>query len=144
MLETTALGAAYLAGLAVGFLEQLGRDCEDAQAGQVFEPRWIERRAQKQYARSGRMRCGAQSGWNKEHGMNREEMLARSQRTRQPWDMVVIGGGATGAGVAVDAATRGFAVLLLEREDFGKALRAAAPSWCMAACAIWSRAISRW
>ncbi len=37
-----------------------------------------------------------------------------------PWDVVVIGGGATGAGVAVDAATRGFSVLLLERKDFGK------------------------
>ena len=35
--------------------------------------------------------------------------------------MLVIGGGATGAGVAVDAASRGFSVLLLEREDFGKA-----------------------
>ncbi len=32
----------------------------------------------------------------------------------------MIGGGATGAGVAVDAASRGFSVLLLEREDFGK------------------------
>ncbi len=38
----------------------------------------------------------------------------------EPWDVVVIGGGATGAGVAVDAATRGFSVLLLEREDFAK------------------------
>ena len=36
------------------------------------------------------------------------------------WDVIVIGGGATGAGVAVDAATRGFSVLLLEREDFAK------------------------
>lgn len=34
--------------------------------------------------------------------------------------MVVIGGGATGAGVAVDAAARGFQVLLLERGDFGQ------------------------
>jgi glycerol-3-phosphate dehydrogenase len=35
--------------------------------------------------------------------------------------MVIIGGGATGAGVAVDAASRGFDVLLLEKKDFGKA-----------------------
>ena len=34
--------------------------------------------------------------------------------------MVIIGGGATGMGVAVDAATRGFDVLLLEAHDFGK------------------------
>ena len=36
------------------------------------------------------------------------------------WDMVVIGGGATGVGVAVDAASRGLDVLLLEAKDFGK------------------------
>ena len=53
--------------------------------------------------------------------MKREEMIARVRERREPWDIIVIGGGATGAGVAVDAATRGFAVLLLEREDFAKA-----------------------
>jgi glycerol-3-phosphate dehydrogenase len=53
--------------------------------------------------------------------MKRAEMIARvRERGSEPWDVVVIGGGATGAGVAVDAATRGFSVLLLEREDFGK------------------------
>src|SRR5206468_678114 len=39
---------------------------------------------------------------------------------REPWDVVVIGGGATGGGIAVDAAARGYAVLLLEQHDFGK------------------------
>ena len=34
--------------------------------------------------------------------------------------MVIIGGGATGVGVAVDAASRGYDVLLLEQSDFGK------------------------
>jgi len=34
--------------------------------------------------------------------------------------MIIVGGGATGAGVAVDAATRGYATLLLEQHDFGK------------------------
>jgi glycerol-3-phosphate dehydrogenase len=38
----------------------------------------------------------------------------------EPWDIAVIGGGATGAGVAVDAATRGFDVVLVEAHDFGK------------------------
>jgi glycerol-3-phosphate dehydrogenase len=47
-------------------------------------------------------------------------MLSRVRNRKEPWDIVVIGGGATGAGVAVDAAMRGYAVLLLEREDFGK------------------------
>ena len=33
---------------------------------------------------------------------------------------MIIGGGATGAGIAVDAASRGYQVLLLEQSDFGK------------------------
>ena len=37
-----------------------------------------------------------------------------------PWDMIVVGGGATGAGVAIDGASRGYDVLLLEQSDFGK------------------------
>ncbi|MGB7190082.1 MAG: glycerol-3-phosphate dehydrogenase/oxidase, partial [Acidobacteriaceae bacterium] len=52
--------------------------------------------------------------------MKREEMLARLREREEPWDILVIGGGATGAGVALDAASRGYSVLLLEREDFGK------------------------
>lgn len=51
--------------------------------------------------------------------MNRTEMLARAEGRREPWDLVVVGGGATGAGVAIDAATRGYSVLLIERGDFG-------------------------
>ena len=53
--------------------------------------------------------------------MNRDSMLDRIRTRTAPWDIIVIGGGATGAGIAVDAATRGFDVLLVEREDFGKA-----------------------
>src|ERR1700761_452719 len=52
--------------------------------------------------------------------MNREQMLARIHEKQGPWDVIIIGGGATGAGVAVDAATRGFDVLLLEAQDFCK------------------------
>jgi glycerol-3-phosphate dehydrogenase len=36
------------------------------------------------------------------------------------WDVVIIGGGATGLGAAVDAASRGLRTLLLERDDFAK------------------------
>ncbi len=53
--------------------------------------------------------------------MNRRAMLQQLRdRGAEPWDVVVIGGGATGAGVAVDSACRGFSTLLLEREDFAK------------------------
>ena len=39
---------------------------------------------------------------------------------REQWDVVIIGGGATGVGAAVDAASRGYSTLLLEQCDFGK------------------------
>lgn len=52
--------------------------------------------------------------------MNRTEMWQRVESHSQPWDMIVVGGGATGVGVAIDAASRGYDVLLLEQSDFGK------------------------
>ena len=54
--------------------------------------------------------------------MNRDAMLARARRADAAdiWDLVVVGGGATGVGIALDAAARGYRTLLLERGDFGK------------------------
>lgn len=52
--------------------------------------------------------------------MQRSEMLQRASQPGQPWDVLVIGGGATGLGIAVDAAARGHAVLLAERADFAQ------------------------
>jgi glycerol-3-phosphate dehydrogenase len=52
--------------------------------------------------------------------MRRADMIARCAERDRPWDMAVVGGGATGMGVAVDAASRGYDVLLLEQSDFGK------------------------
>ena len=39
---------------------------------------------------------------------------------QQDWDVIIIGGGATGLGIAVDASSRGFRTLLLEQSDFAK------------------------
>ncbi|GHE67626.1 glycerol-3-phosphate dehydrogenase/oxidase [Roseivirga thermotolerans] len=52
--------------------------------------------------------------------MKREKMVKRLKKQKEPWDIVVIGGGATGLGVAVDAASRGYKTLLLEQHDFAK------------------------
>ena len=52
--------------------------------------------------------------------MNRDKILDRVRTRAEPWDIIVIGGGATGVGCAVDAASRGYDVLLLEQHDFGK------------------------
>ena len=49
----------------------------------------------------------------------REALLARAREARE-WDLAVIGGGATGLGVALDAAARGLAVVLVESHDFAK------------------------
>ncbi|HTI10082.1 MAG TPA: glycerol-3-phosphate dehydrogenase/oxidase [Puia sp.] len=51
--------------------------------------------------------------------MNRKDMIRALESTPE-WDFCIIGGGATGLGVAVDAASRGFRTLLLEQYDFAK------------------------
>ena len=54
--------------------------------------------------------------------MKREEMFRRlEEQGDASWDVLVVGGGATGLGVAVDAATRGYRTLLLEQADFASA-----------------------
>jgi len=52
--------------------------------------------------------------------MTRAQMYRRLHAHSKPWDMLIVGGGATGVGVAIDAAARGYKVLLLEQSDFGK------------------------
>ena len=52
--------------------------------------------------------------------MDRSSSLQRLLSHDSPWDMAVIGGGATGVGIALDAASRGYSVCLLEQSDFGK------------------------
>ena len=51
--------------------------------------------------------------------MTRAEQLAQLRQTR-PFDLLVIGGGATGCGIALDAAARGLRVALVEQNDFAE------------------------
>jgi glycerol-3-phosphate dehydrogenase len=51
--------------------------------------------------------------------MTRQELLSQLAQEKN-WDVAVVGGGATGLGVALDAAARGFSVVLLESHDFAK------------------------
>jgi glycerol-3-phosphate dehydrogenase len=53
------------------------------------------------------------------HCFSREYQLSRVDPAKK-WDIIIIGGGATGIGAAVDASSRGYSVLLLESHDFGK------------------------
>ncbi len=52
--------------------------------------------------------------------MERLAQIKKLSEKDKVWDIVVVGGGATGLGVAVDAATRGLSVALLEKTDFAK------------------------
>ena len=52
--------------------------------------------------------------------MKRKEELKKVSQN-QEWDFIIIGGGASGLGSALDATTRGFRTLLLESHDFAKA-----------------------
>src|SRR5437899_11541716 len=52
--------------------------------------------------------------------MHRDTSVRQLTARDEPWDVAVIGGGATGVGIAVDAASRGYSVCLVEQSDFGK------------------------
>lgn len=51
--------------------------------------------------------------------MNREAVLAKIKSTAT-WDIIVIGGGASGLGIALEAVSRGYTTLLVEQSDFAK------------------------
>ncbi len=50
----------------------------------------------------------------------RENQLQQLEDTQLTWDVLVIGGGATGLGIALDAISRGYKTLLVEQSDFAK------------------------
>lgn len=51
---------------------------------------------------------------------NRSDIVKSITDPNKIWDVVIVGGGATGLGAAVDAASRGYKTLLLEQADFAK------------------------
>lgn len=51
--------------------------------------------------------------------IHREHLISQVTSTKE-WDIIVIGGGASGLGIALDAATRGFKTILFEQYDFAK------------------------
>ncbi|MBL6962794.1 MAG: glycerol-3-phosphate dehydrogenase/oxidase [Bacteroidetes bacterium] len=52
--------------------------------------------------------------------MLRKKMISDIRKAGKKWDIAIIGGGATGVGTAVEAASRGYKVVLIEQSDFGK------------------------
>lgn len=52
--------------------------------------------------------------------MDRQAALSQLANADQVWDLAIVGGGSTGLGVALDAVSRGYRVLLVEQSDFAK------------------------
>ncbi len=52
--------------------------------------------------------------------MDRDQIIQQLENDTDGWDFIIIGGGATGLGTAVEAASRGYKTLLLEQHDFAK------------------------
>jgi glycerol-3-phosphate dehydrogenase len=52
--------------------------------------------------------------------MNREVALKKISENNSTFDIIIVGGGATGIGIALEASTRGYKTLLLEKSDFTK------------------------
>ena len=52
--------------------------------------------------------------------MNRQNMIEQLLSHSSEWDICIIGGGATGLGSAIDAASRGYKTILFEQVDFAK------------------------
>ena len=56
----------------------------------------------------------------KKTNLFKREALMHQLNNNANWDVIIIGGGATGLGIALDSTTRGFKTLLLEQVDFSK------------------------
>lgn len=56
--------------------------------------------------------------WTPPSRLEMIQKLKDAAKSGEEFDLLVVGGGATGAGVAVDAATRGLKVALVDRDDF--------------------------
>ena len=76
--------------------------------------------------------------------MERESIISQLYDKDRIFDFVVIGGGATGLGVALDAVTRGYSVALFERSDFTKGTSSRSTKLDMEVSVIWRRAILLW
>jgi glycerol kinase len=126
MLEVTALGAAFLAGIQVGMWDKKDltsiRDVDT-----VFVPKINEYERNRKYTgwknAVARTKSSTANVLSTQEDtpirfsvLDRQRHLYRAQKTT--FDLIVIGGGVTGAGIALDAASRGMSVCLIEKNDF--------------------------
>ncbi|MEL6809766.1 MAG: glycerol kinase GlpK [Bacteroidota bacterium] len=122
MLEITALGAALLAGIKAGVWKK-----EDIHAVRevdtLFEPQMNQKTRKQKYKGwiKAIERTKTKRGKKKERAirfsvLDREKQLKKL--AEEKFDLIVIGGGVTGSGIALDAASRGLKTCLIEKNDF--------------------------
>ena len=136
--ETTALGAAYAAGLAVGFWKNTDELRENWNEAKRWQPQWSEeqRATGLRPVEEGRRAHPGLGGRRLERITPERHSRTRGRRMRSvalspqaredaldamaatELDVLVVGGGVVGAGAALDAATRGLSVGLVEARDF--------------------------
>ncbi len=126
MLEVTALGAAFLAGIKAGIWTK--KDIAKLrEVDTLFIPEITEYVRTKKYTgwqqAVARTKSTNQNMLSvKEEGpirfsiLDRDTQLQRAKKER--FDLIIIGGGVTGAGIALDASSRGMNVCLIEKNDF--------------------------
>ncbi len=126
MLEVTALGAAFLAGIKAGVWTK--KDITKIRTVDTrFNPQITQHERTRKYrgwkAAVTRTKTGNASALSyKEEDAIRFSILDRNRQIRNAqatkYDLIIIGGGVTGAGIALDASARGLKVCLVEKNDF--------------------------
>ncbi|RMB57110.1 glycerol kinase [Dokdonia sinensis] len=126
MLEVTALGAAFLAGIQAGIWNK--KDiAKIRRVDTIFEPKITEHERSRKYtgwknavartkSTTNQMLSTQEDGPIRFSVLDRQTQIARA--SREKYDLIVIGGGVTGAGIALDASSRGMKVCLIEKNDF--------------------------
>ncbi len=126
MLEVTALGAAFLAGIKAGIWNK--KDISKIrEVDTIFEPKITEHIRSRKYtgwknavartkSTTNQMLSTQEDGPIRFSVLDRPTQIARASKDK--FDLIVIGGGVTGAGIALDASSRGMNVCLIEKNDF--------------------------
>jgi len=142
--ETTALGAAYAAGLATGFWRDTDELVHHWQVDKTWQPAMAATERQRLYhdwQRSGRAQLRLA---RKHHGVGRVQRSESLARLGESFDILVIGGGATGLGVAVDASARGYAPCSWSAQTSRRAQSSRSTKLATVGCATCSRATLAW
>ena len=90
------------------------------QDGRVEPPRFPAVKGRREQIEDLKRSCKSNASVidRKRGGETASDLDGGTQDEAEPYDLLVIGGGATGSGIALDAATRGLKVAMVERDDF--------------------------